>query len=154
MRSISKMAKPLPKKLNGFSYIESLLVLFIVVIIILIIPYNKFDAMKYSDEEINDEIISVLNYYQTKAYQTGEIIVVSFPLGSDTLYIHSEALQINAQYQIKNGKIFEGNHMNNTEIVFKRSGVKSGGTIQYEINNHRYQIVIQIHRGRMRIEKI
>lgn len=148
------MAKRSLKNLNGFSYIESLLVLFIVIIIILIVPVSQFDQEKYSDDEINDEIISLLNFYQTKAYESGEIIIVSFPLGSDTLYIHSEALKIRAQYKIKNGKIFEGNHLNNTEVVFKNSGVKAGGTIKYQINDNHYQIVIQIHRGRMRVEKV
>ncbi|WP_414052466.1 hypothetical protein [Macrococcus animalis] len=151
---ILTMAKRSLKNLNGFSYIESLLVLFIVIVIILIVPVSQFDQEKYSDDEINDEIISLLNFYQTKAYESGEIIIVSFPLGSDTLYIHSEALKIRAQYKIKNGKIFEGNHLNNTEVVFKNSGVKAGGTIKYQINDNHYQIVIQIHRGRMRVEKV
>lgn len=154
IQSILKMEKLCHRKLNGFSYIESLLVLFIVVIILFIMPYSKYDEVKYRDDEINDEIMSLLNYYQTKSYEAGEVIVVSFPLGSDTLYINSTALNIKAEYHIKNGKIFEGNTYNNTQIVFKKTGVNNGGTIKYYINDTLYQLIIQLHRGRMRIEKV
>ncbi|WP_414053608.1 hypothetical protein [Macrococcus equi] len=149
-----KMAKQLFKKLDGFSYLESILVLSVVVIILIIIPKSQFEEIHYNEEEINDEIISLLNYYQTKSYETGEIIVVSFPPGSDTIFIRSKVLGINAQYTISHGRIYEGNSITNTEIIFKKNGVRTGGTIKYSINDSRYQIVIQLYRGRMRIEKI
>ncbi|WP_262994658.1 type II secretion system protein [Macrococcus capreoli] len=149
-----KMVKQWHKRLNGFSYLESLLVLFIVTIIMMIVLVTQMDNAKLTDEEINDELMSLLNYYQTKSYETGEVIVVTFPPGKDTVYIRSEPLGIKAQYIMKNGKIYEGNGMSNTDIIFKSNGVKSGGTIKYQLNKTMYQIIVQIHRGRMRIEKV
>lgn len=152
--SILKMEKRWHKNNNGFSYIESLLVLLIIVIIIIIIPVTKFDENKVKDEEINDEIISLLNYYQTKSYETGEVIVVSFPPRSDTIYIQSKVLGINSKYIINQGEIYEGNSIANSEIIFKNNGVRKGGTIKYFIGETLYQIVVQLYRGRIRIEKV
>ncbi|MCE4956107.1 hypothetical protein [Macrococcoides caseolyticum] len=148
------MEKQLLRSHDGFSFAESLLVLSVVIIIIFIVPITRFDNLQLSEEEINDELISVLNYYQTKAYETGEVIVITFPPGRDTISIRSKALQIRAQYKIKNGKIYEGNSIQNTEIVFIQHGVRSGGTIKYYVNQTLYQIIIQIHRGRLRVEKV
>lgn len=154
IQSILKMEKRLLKINNGFSYVESLLVMFIIVIIMMIVPVTTFDEHYLKDEEINDEIISLLNYYQSKAYESGEIIVVSFPPRSDTIFIQSRVLGINSKYTIEQGEIYEGNSLANSEISFKGNGVRTGGTIKYYIGDTLYQIVVQLHRGRIRIEKV
>lgn len=149
-----KMEKQWHQSNKGFSYIESIIVLLIVTVILLIVPKFHFNVESISEEEINDELISFLNYYQTMAYETEHVIVVSFPLRSDTIYVHSKGLNLKASYTIKGGSIYEGNSINNTEIIFKKNGVAKGGTIIYQIGGTKYKIIVQLYRGRMRIEKI
>lgn len=140
--------------LRAFSYIEMLIVLMIVTIILAVVPVNRFKLDEIKHEEINDEIISLLNYYQTKAIVSKVNIYVSFPPGSDTIYIKSAALDINASYQIDDGYIDRHNSSNNMQYYFDGRGINKGGSVIYHIGDKKYRLIFQIHWGRMRIETL
>ena len=140
--------------LRAFSYIEMLIVLMIVTIILPVVPLNRFKLDEIKHEEINDEIISLLNYYQTKAVVYKVNIYVSFPPGSDTIYIKSSALDINASYRIDDGYIDRHNSSYNIQYYFDGRGINKGGSVIYHIGDKKYRLIFQIHWGRMRIETI
>lgn len=140
--------------LKAFSYIEMLIVLMIISIIIVIVPKNSFEIEEIKHEEINDEIISLLNYYQTKAIVSKAIIYVSFPPGSDTIYIKSATIGINASYRIDDGYIDRHNSSYNIQYYFDGRGINKGGSVIYYIGNKKYRLIFQIHWGRMRIEAL
>ena len=139
---------------KAFSYIEMVLVLMVVILLIFLAPANRIDFSNYEQDEINAELISLLNYYQTKAIATQSVIYVSFPLGSDTIHIKSSQLKINHQYKIKNGMIDTLNNTNNTQFYFDGRGINKGGTVHYRIDQSHYKLIFQLQWGRIRIEKL
>lgn len=139
---------------KAFSYIEMVLVMMVVILLILLAPVNRIDLSHYEQVEINAELIALLNYYQTKAIATKSVIYVSFPPGSDTIYIKSSQLSLKHQYKIKNGMIDLRNNSTNTQFYFDGRGINKGGTVHYRINQTYYKIIFQIQWGRIRIEKL
>lgn len=139
---------------KAFSYIEMVLVMMVVILLILLAPVNRIDMSHYEQVEINAELIALLNYYQTKAIATKSVIYVSFPPGSDTIYIKSSQLGLKHQYKIKNGMIDLRNNSTNTQFYFDGRGINKGGTVHYRINQTYYKIIFQIQWGRIRIEKL
>lgn len=139
---------------KAFSYIEMVLVLMAVMLLILLAPANRFDFSIYEQDEINAELIALLNYYQTKAIATKSVIYVSFPPGSDTIFIKSSQLSLDYHYKIKNGMIDKRNNTTNTQFYFDGHGINKGGTVHYRINQTHYKIIFQLQWGRIRIEKL
>lgn len=139
---------------KAFSYIEMVLVLMAVMLLIILAPVNRIDFSYYEQDEINAELIALLNYYQTKAIATKSVIYVSFPPGSDTIFIKSSQLSLNYRYKIKDGMIDKRNNTTNTQFYFDGHGINKGGTVHYRINQMHYKIIFQLQWGRIRIEKL
>lgn len=146
------MAKQLQRS-EGFSLIEMLIVMLIVLIILHMVSYHSFDKEKMDVQEVNDEMIAVLTYYQTLAAVHHTTIIVKFPPGGDKILIQSSSLGINAHYPIRNGYIYSGNSLNAKEIIFVGENINHGATINYFINDERYELIFQLVKGRIRIEK-
>lgn len=141
------------QKSDGFSLIEMLVVMLIVLIILHMVSYPSFDRKKADVQEVNDELIAVLTYYQTLAAVHKTAVVIKFPPGSSEVLIHSSTLGINTSYPIRNGYIHTGNSVNAKEIIFAGDHINHGATVNYFINNERYELIFQLVKGRIRIEK-
>ncbi|TDM15530.1 hypothetical protein [Macrococcus bovicus] len=134
---------------QAFSYIEMLLVMLIMLIMIHMMSYHLFDAKKADIDEVNQELLAVINYYQTLAVSTGQSITLTFLPGQKDILIKSTQLGINTRYRIRNGYIYSGN---SSTVTFKGELANKGATITYFVNNQRFQLIIQLVRGRVRIE--
>ncbi|TDL97884.1 hypothetical protein ERX27_06390 [Macrococcus brunensis] len=121
----------------------------IMLIMINMMSYHLFDAKKADVDETNQELLAVINYYQTLAVSTGQSITMTFLPGQKDILIKSTQLGINTRYRIRNGYIYSGN---NSTITFKGELASKGATITYFVNNQRFQLIFQVVRGRIRIE--
>ena len=140
------------KQLKAFTYLETLITLLIIIVLVNVIHFTHFNFDEANEEEINDEFITLLNYYQTLAIAENKIITVQFQLGGDLVKFNADGYTI-GEYHLKNVVFYESNN-NVPQIFLKPSGVNQGTTIIYKMNQSYYKLIIQLYRGRIRIEKM
>lgn len=140
------------KHLNAFTYLETLITLLIIIVLINAIHFTKFNFNEADEEEINDEFIAILNYYQTLAIIENKVITAQFQLGGDLIKFKSNGQPV-GEYHLKHVMFYESS-TNTPEIFFRPTGVNQGATIIYKMNETYYKLIIQLYRGRIRIEKM
>ncbi len=146
-------AKPLLRHNQAFSYIETLLVIAMMLIMIHMMSYHTFDYEQADIAEVNNELLAVVTYYQTLAMATGQSVTIQFFPGSHEIKIYSSKLAIKTSYQLRNGSIYTGISKNATEIIFSGDSINHGATVTYFINGKRFELIFQLVRGRVRIEE-
>ena len=149
----SSMVKQLQKHNAAFTYIETLFVIFILLIMLHMVSYPHFND-QIQINETNDEILAVITYYQTWSLKTNENIMIDFERGTNRIIVRSTTLLINEDYHFKGVEYYRGGDPRLMRIVFNKGKVNQGTAIVFSNQHKMYKIVVQLVNGRMRIEKI
>ncbi|TDM13148.1 hypothetical protein [Macrococcus lamae] len=138
---------------QAFSYIETLIVIAIMLIMIHMMSYHTFDYESADVEEVNNELLAVITYYQTLAMSTNQSITLEFLPGNNAVNIYSPKLGIKTKYMLRNGYIYTSNKTSALEVRFSGEGINHGTTVTYFVNDKRFNLVLQLVKGRVRIEE-
>nr|WP_272106506.1 MULTISPECIES: competence type IV pilus minor pilin ComGD [unclassified Staphylococcus] len=145
------MVKLLQVKLfNGFTMIESLLTLLILVILLNISltnsKGNKFSII--NDELCLNQLITQLDYFKSKAIGDKQSITLILTKNSSNISVVEEKGS-HYKFKIKNGKIKSISKIK--KITFNKEGeINNFGSFVIEINRRFYKVIFHIEKGRIR----
>ncbi|PNZ24149.1 competence protein [Staphylococcus petrasii] len=145
------MVKLLQVKLfRGFTMIESLLTLLILIILLnislSISRGNKFTII--NDELSLDQLISKFDYYKSKAIGDKQSITLALTENSSIINVVEEKGS-HYSFKIQNGKIKTISKIK--KITFDKDGrVNNFGSFVLNINERLYKVIFHIDKGRIR----
>lgn len=142
------------KVFSGFTMIESLLTLLILVILLnisfAISKENNFSIL--SDELSLNQLISQFNYYKSKAIGDNQSITLALTENSSIINVVEEK-GLHYNFKIRSGKVKSISKIK--KITFDKDGrINNFGSFVLNINERLYKIIFHIDKGRIRYVSI